>query len=166
MRPSRGPLPCPPAAEEVPFSIMKKTVAPLLLALSLVPSWVAGLPLYECRITGEQGFASRCCSRTGAVPVEETMNCCGGGAETEAPLREASSGARVGCSCCEVSFLQLVTLAPGGGAEQELELARLARDSELSSAPSATFASPRKIRSSLSLPPEDPLPLRHGALRV
>jgi len=166
MRPSRGPLPCPPAAEKVPFSIMKKTVAPLLLELSLVPSWVAGLPLYECRITGEQGFASRCCSRTGAVPVEETMSCCGGGAETEVPLREAPAGARVGCSCCEVSFMQLVTLAPGGGAEQELELAMLARDSELSSAPSVTFASPRKIRSSLSLPPEDPLPLRHGALRV
>ena len=71
---------------------MKKTVAPLLLALSLVPSWVAGLPLYECRITGEQGFASRCCSRTGAVPVEETMSCCGGGAETgESPRSLAGS---------------------------------------------------------------------------
>ena len=149
---------------------MRTHLCILLLAISLVPSWLAGQPRFHCHVTGIDAFVQTCCA-----PVEQEETCCARCAARELAEREARARMLPGdpsvesrpCDCCDVSFLKLVTTEPTRDLDNTLVAPPLL-DLRTAETIADAILLGRTLPALERAPPipEPPLPLRHAALRL
>ena len=165
--------------------MMRTSILLLLLVTAFVPTIVAASPVFHCRTTGSESFVMVCCDGDASESEEAApRSCCSRDDATDftevAPrgndrgdAGHQFSAEPTICTCCDVSFIRLVTLDPRS---ESIDVSALTEQLLTEAAPAwislpaapLTLLPPDQL-SRRRAPPaavEPPLPILHAALRL
>ena len=165
--------------------MMRTSIHLLLLVTAFVPTIVAANPVFHCRTTGSESFVMTCCDgeasevSTSTAANPPPRSCCS--RDDADPAQESDPNKRGDqfssepsiCTCCDVSFIRLVTLDPrsesiDASAFTEQLLTEAAPAWILLPAAPLTILPPDQWTRRRGPPAsvEPPLPILHAALRL